>query len=90
MHTQLQLQRVPYLRVFHYRGSHYRDFWLMYAQVGDFRIGSGPPTVPITQILRNAVFFKSQNPRKRGPSVFHSKFEVVILSENSYHFVSSL
>ena len=42
----------------------------MYAQVGNFRVSSGPPTVPLTRILRNAVFFKSQNPRKAGgPSV---------------------
>ena len=36
----------------------------MYAQAGDFRVSRGPPTVPLTQILRNAVFFKFQNPRK--------------------------
>ena len=61
-----QIQGVPHLRGFHYRGSHYRDFWLMYAQVGDFRVSRGPPIVPLTLISRNAVFFKSQNPRKVG------------------------
>ena len=40
------------------------NFWLMYAQVGDFPISRGSPTVPL--ILRNVVFFKSQNPRKAG------------------------
>ena len=44
----------------------------MYAQLGDFRVSKEPPTVPLTRILRNAVFFKSQNPRKAGPSVSFS------------------
>jgi hypothetical protein len=67
----LFLQGVPHLRGFHYRG-----FWLMYAQAGDFRVIRGPPTVPLTQILRNAVFFKSQNPRKAGTlcTGFYSPF----------------
>ena len=61
------VQGVPHLRGFHYCRSHYRDFWLMYAQVGNFRVSRGPHTVPLTLILRkNAVFFKSQNPRKAG------------------------
>ena len=60
------IQGVPHLRGFHYCGSHYRDFWLMYAQVGDFCVSRGPPTVPLTQISHNTVFFKSQNPRKVG------------------------
>ena len=34
----------------------YRVFWLMYAQVGDFCVSSGSPTVPLTRILRNEVF----------------------------------
>ena len=38
----------------------------MNVQVGDFHIIRGPPTVLLTQILRNTVFFKSQNPRKAG------------------------
>ena len=38
----------------------------MYAQVGDFRISRESPTVPVIRILRNAGFFKSQNPRKAG------------------------
>ena len=46
------------------------NFWLMYVQVGDFCINSGPPTVQLTQISSNAVFFKSQNPHKVGPSEF--------------------
>jgi hypothetical protein len=51
---------VPHLRGFHYRGFHYRNFWLMYIQVGDFRVCRGPPTVPLMQISRNAVFFQVQ------------------------------
>ena len=54
---------------FHYSGSRYRNFWLMNAQVGDFSISRGPPSVPLTQISRKAVFVKSQNPRTQGPSV---------------------
>ena len=38
----------------------------MYVQVGDFHVSRGSPTVQLTQILHNAVFFKSQNPRKAG------------------------
>ena len=38
----------------------------MYTQVGDFRVSRGPPTVPLTQILCNTFFFKSQNPRNAG------------------------
>jgi hypothetical protein len=60
------LQGVPHLCGFHYRESHYRGFWLMYAQVGDFRVSRGLHTVPLTQISLNVVFFKSQNPRKAG------------------------
>ena len=41
----------------------------MYAQVGDFQISRGPPTVPLTGISRNTFFLKSQNPHMRGPSV---------------------
>ena len=33
----------------HLRGFHYRNFWLMYAQVGDFRVSRGPPTVVTNQ-----------------------------------------
>ena len=57
---------VPQLHSFYYRGSHYREFCLIYAQVGDFCISRGPSTVPLTRILRNVVFSKSQNPRKVG------------------------
>ena len=35
------------------------NFWLMYVQVGNFLVSNGPPTVQLTQILRNAVFFKT-------------------------------
>ena len=38
----------------------------MYVYLGDFRVSRGPPTVPLTRILRNAIFFKSQNLRKAG------------------------
>ena len=62
----LCLQGVPHIRGFHYRGSHYCNFWLMYVQVGDFCVSRGPPTVPLTRISCNAFFFKSQNPRKAG------------------------
>ena len=62
----MQIQGVPHLRGFHYRGSHYRNFWLMYVQVGDFHISKGPLTVPLMRILRNVVFLKFQNLRKVG------------------------
>ena len=51
----LEVQGVPHLRGFYYRGFHYRNFWLMYTQVGDFRVSIGPPTVPLTGILENTV-----------------------------------
>ena len=38
----------------------------MYMQVGDFCISKGPPKVQLMQILRNTIFFKSQNGRKAG------------------------
>ena len=56
----------PSLTHFHYLGSHNRSFCLMYVQVGILRISRGPPTVPLTQILCNAVSFNSKNPRKTG------------------------
>ena len=49
--------------------SHYCNFWLMYVWLGDFCVSNGSPTVLLTQImqiLRNRVFFKSQNSRKPG------------------------
>ena len=46
----------------------------MYVLVGDFRVSRGPTTVPITQILRNAVFLKSQNPRYAGTLCTHMAF----------------
>ena len=59
-------------------GFHYHGFWPLYAQVGDFRDSRGSSTVLKTWILRNAVFFKSQNPRKAGTLciLFRPKFEV--------------
>ena len=58
---------VPHLRGFHYRRSHYRDFWLMYVQVGDFHVSRGPPTVLLSQVLHNvAHFFASPKIRVRG------------------------
>ena len=61
----IYLKVVPHLRGFQYRRSHYRDFWLM-GILGDFRVSRGPPTLQLTQILRNAFFFKSQYLRKAG------------------------
>ena len=29
---------------------HFRGFWLMYAQVGDFHVSRGHPAVPLMQI----------------------------------------
>ena len=37
---QNAIQGVPHLRGFHYHGSHYLNFWLMYAQVGDFHVNA--------------------------------------------------
>ena len=45
---------------------HYQDFWLMYAQVGDFPISRGPPSVPLTQISCKTLLSKSQNASKAG------------------------
>ena len=66
----VKITGVPNLHVFHYCGSNYLVVWLMYTQLGDFRASWGLPTVPIKQILRNAIFFKSQNPCKGGPCKF--------------------
>ena len=64
---KLVIQGVPHLRGFHYHCEfHYHNFWLMHSQVGDLGICRGHPTVPLTIILRNAVFFKYQNPHKAG------------------------
>ena len=51
--TWFSLPRIPLTR-----------FLAMYLQVGDLRVSRGPPTVPLTQISGNALFFESQNPRK--------------------------
>ena len=37
------------------RRSHYRNFWLMFAQVEDFRVSRGPPTVPLMPNLHNTL-----------------------------------
>ena len=63
IHTNIQLYMDPCLFGFHYRLSYYHNFWLMYAQVGIFRVSRGPPTFPQTQISHNAIFFKFQNPQ---------------------------
>ena len=78
------LQSVPHLRGFHYRGSHYRNIWLMYVQLGDFRISKGPPTVPLMRILYNTVFFKSQTSHKRNPPpdwIFWSFWKLIPLAQ---------
>ena len=64
------LQGVPHLHSYHYQGSHYRNLWLMYVQVGAFGVSRGPPTIPSTQILLNMFVFSS--PKicvRQGPSV---------------------
>ena len=47
----------------------YQDVWLMYVQVRNFCIRRGLPTVPLTQILRNAVFLSPEIRVRWGPSV---------------------
>ena len=37
-----KVQGVPHLCYFHYCGSNYRGFWLIYAQVGDFALVGDP------------------------------------------------
>ena len=66
MYTGVPHFRGFHLHNFHYGRSHNWGFWLMYVQVGDFHVSRGSPTVQLTQILHNAVFFKSQNPCKAG------------------------
>ena len=60
---------------------------------GDFPVSKGPPTVPLTQILCHAVFFKSQNLRKVGtlcskiPLILKNKFifkKISAVEENLY------
>ena len=64
---RINIQGVPHLRGFHYHGSHYCGFWLMYVQVGDFHVSWRPPAVPLMRSSCNVIFFKSQI--RRGPSV---------------------
>ena len=59
------LQGVPHLRNFHYRRSHYRNFWLMYVQVGDFYISSSPTNVNFAK----RVFSSPKIRVRQGPSV---------------------
>ena len=47
----------------------------------NFRVSRGPPTVPLTRILRNVVFLKSQNPRNAGTlckNIFKCDFRRVL------------
>ena len=84
-----QLRHIQgHLWSFQYCGSHYRDFWLMYAQVGDFRISRGPSTVPLTRISRNSVLFKSQNPHKAG-TLYILEVLIGLTLQNSNPFISS-
>ena len=70
----LTVQRVPHLRGFHYHGSHYRNFCLMYVQVGDFRVsrGGGPWSGKMwaksVQLVRVSFFLSDflQNPYFSG------------------------
>ena len=77
------LQGVPHLHDFHYCGSHYRSFWVMYTQVGDFRISRGPPTVLLTRILHNAVFSSPKIHVRRGILYFISSSWLINLSTSS-------
>ena len=61
-----KVQGVPHLHANHYHGFHYHGFWLVYMQVGDFCVSRGFTTVPLTRILCNTVFSKSQIACKAG------------------------
>jgi len=51
----------------HNANSTYADFGLCtYAQVGEFCVSWIISTVPLTQFLRNTIFFKKQNVRNAG------------------------
>ena len=53
----IQIQGVPHLRKKSLRrGPLLPRFWPMYAQMGDFRVSRGPPTVPLTRISHNVFF----------------------------------
>ena len=58
----------------------------MYAQVEDFCVSRGSPTVPLTQISCNAVFFKSQNPRKAG-TLCNRKRRTPHVLQKRYHSI---
>ena len=48
---------------------HYCKFWVMCAQVEDFCVRRGPPSVPLMPILHNTGFFSSSKILvRRGPS----------------------
>ena len=53
----------------------------MYAQVGDFGISRGPPTVPLMQILRNMVFSSPKIRVRWGPSA-HGDYVTSELMQN--------
>ena len=64
----------------------YRVFWLMYAQVGDFCVSSGSPTVPLTRILRNEVF---SSRKIKGDLMQKSQFKHVNCLEQQQQCVKS-
>ena len=57
------VQGIPNLRVFTTPDPTIANFGLCTCKWGNFCISRGSPTVPLTQILSNAGFFKSQNPQ---------------------------
>ena len=61
-----QIMGVPRLHENDWHGFQYHGFWLMYVQWGNFCISRGFTTVPLTQILRNTIFSKSQNASMAG------------------------
>ena len=56
------------------------SFWLIYAQLGDFCVSRGPPTVPLTQIFRNEFFLCPKIRVRQGSSVF----EIVLIHNLEY------
>ena len=58
----------------------------MYAQVGDFRVSGGPPTVPLMQILCNTVFSSPKICVRRGPSAVNNGQNLVnVVKERPPH-----
>ena len=63
----------------------------MYAQVGDFGISWGPPTVPLTQIMRNSVFLNSQNPHNAGNlCTYHQLVSIKDCAKKNFEIKCSL